>query len=80
MFKEVDMSQRLEQAILQVRQLPEAHQEVIASIIFEEIESERQWNDLFARPESAELLARMANEALDDFESGRTEELDPDNL
>ncbi len=70
----------MEQAISQMRQLPEAHQEAIAWIILQEIESERRWDELFARPESAIVLKRMAEEALADFQAGRTEELDPDNL
>ena len=58
------MSQLMEQAIEKARQLPEADQEALASIMLEEIESEQRWNELFARPESADLLSRMADQAL----------------
>ena len=49
------MSQLMEQAILKVRELPEPEQEAIASIILQEIESESRWDELFARPKSADL-------------------------
>lgn len=58
------MSQPMEQAFEKARQLPEHDQEAIASLILQEIESERRWDELFARPKSADLLARMADEAL----------------
>jgi len=58
------MSQLMEQAIQKARQLPEGDQEAIASIILQEIESERRWGELFALPKSADLLSRMADEAL----------------
>jgi hypothetical protein len=58
------MSQLMELAIQKIKQLAEADQEFIASIILQEIESEHRWEELFARPESADLLARMADEAL----------------
>lgn len=64
------MSQLMEQAFLKARQLPEADQEAIASIILQEIESEQRWDELFARPESADLLTRMANQALIQVEAG----------
>ena len=57
------MSQLMDQAFLKARQLPESDQEAIASIILQEIESESRWEELFARPHSAELLSRMGDEA-----------------
>jgi hypothetical protein len=47
----------MELALQKVRQLPERDQEAIASIILQEIESERRWDELFTRPESANLLS-----------------------
>ena len=57
------MSRLMEQAF-RGQQLPESDQEAIASIILQEIEAEKRWEELFARPESADLLSRMADEAL----------------
>ncbi len=62
--EEMNMSQLMEQAFLKARQLPESDQEAIASIILQEIESDSRWEELFARPDSAELLSHMADEAM----------------
>ena len=74
------MSQLMEQALEKARQLPEHDQEAIAAIILQEIESEQRWDELFARPESADLLARMADEALADAKAGRARRLDVNEL
>lgn len=70
------MSQRMEQAIQKVKQFPKQDQESIAAIILQEIESEQRWAELFARPESADLLSRMAYEALAEARSGHARKLD----
>ncbi len=74
------MSQLMEQAIQKARQLPEGDQEAIASIILQEIESERRWGELFALPKSADLLSRMADEALAEVRAGRASKLDVKEL
>jgi hypothetical protein len=74
------MSQLMEQAIQKAKQLPEHDQDSIASIILQEIDSEHQWEELFARPESADLLSRMADEALADARAGRARKLDVNEL
>ena len=43
-----------------------------------EIESERRWDELFARPST--ILERMADEALREHDAGLTQPLDPDTL
>ena len=58
--------------------MPEAEQEVAGAWILAELESERKWNDLFAR--SADLLAEMADEAIREDEAGLTQPLDPERL
>ncbi len=74
------MSQLMERAIREARQLPESDQEAIASIILQEIESERRWEELFSRPESADVLSRMADEALAGMRAGHAIKLDLDKL
>ena len=74
------MSQLMEQAIQRARQLPERDQEALASIILQEIDAEESWDELFSRPESADLLARMADEALAEARAGRARKLDIDDL
>ena len=67
------MSRLMEQAIQQARELPETEHEAIGAIILQEIQSERRWNELFSRPESADLLSRMADEALGQGSGGSGE-------
>jgi hypothetical protein len=43
-----------------------------------ELESERRWDDLFAR--SQDVLARMAEEARQEYRAGFTQPLDPDTM
>ncbi len=58
------MSRIVEQMFQKIVQLPESDQEAIAAIVLQEIESEQRWDELFARPNSAEILSWMADEAL----------------
>jgi hypothetical protein len=74
------MSQLMQQAFEKVRRMPDRDQEAIASIILQEIESEQRWDALFARPESADALSRMADEALAEAKAGRAKKLDINEL
>ncbi len=74
------MTQLMEQAMDRASQLPEAEQDALAAILLREIESERRWDELFSRPASGDLLARMANEALAEADAGRCRQLDLDEL
>ena len=74
------MSTLMDQAIQKVKELPEQDQESIASIILQEIEAEHRWDELFARPESADLLSRMADEALAEARAGLARKLDVNEL
>jgi len=58
--------------------LTEDEQKAFAAFMLAELESERRWDDLFAR--SQDLLARMAEEARQEYRAGLTEPLDPDKL
>ncbi len=72
------MSKLLEKVITETAKLPAEEQEAFAAFMLAELESERRWDDLFAR--SPDLLARMAEEARQEYRAGRTERLDPDKL
>ena len=74
------MSELIEQVIQKIKQLPEQDQESIASIILQEIESEHRWDKLFGRPESADILSRMADKALAEVRAGRATPLDVNAL
>jgi hypothetical protein len=70
----------MEQAIARASQLPQEGQDAIASIILREIEAEARWDELFADPKSADLLSRMADEAMAEVQSGRVRNLDLNDL
>ena len=70
----------LQQAFDKAAELPEDRQEAIARILLAELESEQKWGELFSRPESEDLLERMAAEALEAHRAGRTTPLNPENL
>lgn len=72
------MTELLEHAIARLQTLPESEQDVIASIILEEIEDERRWNEAFSR--SPDTLAKLAASAMAEYHAGETQELDPEKL
>ena len=74
----LSMTERLEQAIAQLKTLSTAQQDAIATIILAELEEEQRWDNSFAR--SPNLLAKLAAEAMAEHRSGKTQELDPETL
>jgi hypothetical protein len=72
------MGKLLEQAIAEASRLPEDEQEAFAAAMLAELESEHRWDDLFSR--SQDLLAKMAEEARQEYRAGLTEPLDPEKL
>jgi hypothetical protein len=68
------MTQAFSAAIATAAKLPPEEQDVLASILLEEIGSEERWSGLFAG--SQNLLQELAAEASRDFNAGRTEPLD----
>lgn len=66
------MNQLLQKAFERAAELPQVEQDRIARFLLAESESERQWSELFARPESEDLLERLADEALSEHRAGRT--------
>ena len=74
------MNQLLQEAFERASELPEEEQDRFARFLLAELESERRWVELFARPESEELLERLADEALAEHHTGRTRPLSLDEL
>ena len=74
------MTGLMAQAMSRIAQLPEQDQEALAAILLREIESERRWDELFSCPESADLLASMADDALAEAEAGQCRPLSLDDL
>ena len=68
------MTQALSTAVATAAQLPEEEQDALAAILLEEMESEERWSALFA--DSPNLMKRMANEAIQDFQAGRVQPID----
>ena len=74
------MNQLLQRAFNKAAELPQEEQDRFALFLLAQLESERQWAELFARPESDDLLERLTDEALLEHRSGRTQRLKMDDL
>jgi len=72
------MTDLLQKAFDRVSQLPPDEQDSIAVRLLAEIEEESAFDRKIAA--SAPRLASLAKEALKEFNTGETEELDPDRL
>ena len=71
------MSKVLDQALEELKALPEDAQDAIAHDLLEMIRSERKWDELFADPRSDALLKRLAAEADDEIARGEVFDFDP---
>jgi hypothetical protein len=72
------MTKLLEEAFAEASKLPDQEQDALAAVILEELASERRWDQAFA--DSADLLARLADQALAEHRAGKTQVLDPERL
>ena len=72
------MTKLLEEAFAEASKFSEEEQNALANLIFEELSSERRWQRQFA--ESEDALAKLAREAIAEYNAGRTAPLDPDKL
>jgi hypothetical protein len=68
------MTRVLEAALAEVAKLPPDEQDVLASLLLDEIKSEQRWNSSFSK--SQDLLKGLADEALAEFKAGRAKPLD----
>jgi hypothetical protein len=64
----------MEQVISKVSALPPEEQEHFAVMFLGELEDEKKWDETLAS--SQNQLARLADEALQEFEGGKTTPLD----
>lgn len=69
------MNQLLQRAFDRAAELPPAEQDKFARFLLAELESEQRWAELFARPESEDLLELLADEALAKHRAGGTRPL-----
>lgn len=72
------MTKLLAQAFAKAQGLSDSEQDAIARLLLEEIESEKRWDELFAR--SPEKLRAAADHAWAEQEAGNSELLDPEAL
>jgi hypothetical protein len=72
------MTHLLEKAFREASKLPASEQDALAKRLLEEFTSEERWMNAF--DSSSDTLARLADEALDEFRTGKTHPLDPDQL
>ena len=72
------MERLLEEAVSAASKLPASEQEAIGAWLLAEMESERRWDESFAK--SVSTLEQMADQALKEHEQGLTVPLDPDKL
>ena len=72
------MTTRLEQAFTEASKLSPKEQDALADWLLAELRSEKKWDKLFAS--SQEVLSKLSSEALAEYYSGQTQELNPDQL
>lgn len=72
------MTRALETVIAKLSSLAPADQERIAKWLMAELADEEGWGQRFAQ--SADELSDMADEALAEFDAGKTTALDPDKM
>lgn len=64
------MTELLKKAFEAVSKLPPESQDAIAARMLMELEDESRWDEAFAR--SQDKLAKMADEAIEEFKAGKT--------
>ena len=67
------MTKLLEKAFAEAAKLSQEEQDAVATLLLEELASERRWNEAFAK--SQDKLAALADEALAEFDRGETKPL-----
>ena len=74
------MTRLLQEAFERVSKLPQEEQNKIARFLLAALESDQRWAELFARPESEDLLDRIADKTLAVHRAGRTRLVKIENL
>lgn len=68
------MTKLLEKAVKEVNKLSGKEQNELAQIILDEIEDEKMWEESFNK--SQDTLSKLEEEALHEFNEGKTKPLD----
>ena len=69
---------QLELVISEIEKLPPDEQNKFVAWILEELHSEERWSKAFEN--SSDVLSHLADEALEEYKTKKTEKLDPDTL
>ncbi len=69
---------QLELVISEIEKLPPAEQNQFVAWVLEELHSEQRWSGSYAN--SSDVLSYLADEALEEYKTGKTKKLDPDTL
>jgi hypothetical protein len=72
------MTELLEKALAEVSKLSAAEQDVVAALILDVLEDERQWEAAFAA--SQDKLAKLAQKVWEDIRAGRVRKMGFDEL
>lgn len=72
------MNKKVKQITDKLEELPKEERESFADFVLEELKSEERWSELFRGSDQA--LTNLANEALQEYKSGKTRKLDQDEL
>ena len=68
------MTELLEKAFAEAAKLPHEAQDMLAKMLLDDLAAEEKWDETFV--ESQDKLARLADEALAEYRSGKTKELE----
>jgi hypothetical protein len=71
------MTKLLEKAFEVATKLPPEQQDALATLVLDEISSEKRWDEAFAK--SQDVLATLAKEALETHAAGRSTPLNQDS-
>ncbi len=72
------MTKLLEEAFAEASRLSQDEQDALGKWILEELASEQRWEEAFTW--SQDMLERLADQALEEYRAGQTQELNPDDL
>ena len=68
------MTELLEKAFAEASKLPQEEQDMLARMLLDDLAAEEKWDDAFAKTQ--DKLALLADEALAEYEDGKTKPLD----
>ena len=74
------MTRLLQEAFERIAKLPQGEQNRYAQFLLATLESDQRWAELFARPESEDLLEHLADETVAAHRAGRTRPVNIEEL